>query len=131
MGGSSMSNSFLANSVKRREQLNKVREGLLDRPGTARRGGPPPPTAPAQDRKSPQQKALRPKSKPAPKAQPKGAASAPEEERAPLPELNIDGETRRELLDQVGTFLRQAKLEKRARLHEKIGRTRRFFGGGL
>ena len=53
-----MAESFLANAAQRRQSLNKVRAQLLDRPGIARRGGPPPPTAPAQDRTSPQQRSL-------------------------------------------------------------------------
>ena len=128
------SSSFLANAQARKRGLAKVREGLLDRPGIARQGGPPPPTAPAQNRTSPQEQAIRQgrteqqsqqarvQSKP---------AEAPVTQEQAVQSLGLDEGTRQELLSQIKPFLQQAKDERRARLHPNLGRTRRFFGGGI
>ncbi len=59
MGGASSSGSFLTNSTKRRDGLNKTRQQLLDRPGLPPKSrSTPPPAVPAGDKKSPKQKAL-------------------------------------------------------------------------
>jgi hypothetical protein len=130
------SSSFLANASNRKRALAKVREGLLDRPGIPRRGGPPPPTVPAQNRTSPQERAVqqsRPQS-----AGPQGAGPqatpptlAPTREERPVNALGLDDETRQELMAQITPFLTKMKMQKRAKLHRKIGRSRKFFGGGV
>lgn len=128
------SSSFLANMKARKRGLAQVREGLLDRPGIARRGGPPPPTAPAQNRTSPQEQAIRQgrteqqsqqariESKP---------AEAPATANQAIQGVGLDEGTKEELLTQIRPFLQQARAERRARLHTTLGRTRRFFGGGI
>lgn len=125
--------SFLANSVQRRQTLNKVRSGLLDRPGIARTGGPPPPTVPAQDRKSPQEKSLEgeratPLKGGQEEGQPLEVGVPPEQVVNPL---GLDAETQQDLMSRIEPFLDRMKLEKRAKLHRRIGRTRNFFGGGV
>ncbi len=134
MGGASSSGSFLANSVKRREQLNKTRQALLDQPGIPRRGGPPPPTAPAQGRKSPQQQATtqrRGEEAPVTRGEEGQIAPSPTRQEKPADALNLDPETRQELLEMIEPFILQAKKEKKAKLHRRIGRSRKFWGGGL
>jgi hypothetical protein len=125
------SSSTLANAFNRKRGLAKVREGLLDRPGIPRRGGPPPPTAPAQNRTSPQEQALQ-------QPRPQGAAPqatpptlTPTREERPVNALGLDDETRQELMAQITPFLTQMKMQKRAKLHRRIGRSRKFFGGGV
>lgn len=125
-----MADSFLENAANRRAKLNRVREQLLDR-----RGGPPPPTAPAQDRTSPQEDALAKRPQPPEQSQPVGAPPArpgPAEtpQQQPGDQLGLDEEQRAEFLGQIGVFLDQMKTEKRAALHQSIGRVRRFFGSG-
>lgn len=132
-GGSS---SFLVNVTNRRRALLRVREELLDRPGIPRRGGPPPPTVPAQERTSPQEQALEEGQVEAPQAESKleaegQAMPALTREEQPVNVLGLSDEDRKELLAQIEPFLRQVKMEKRAKLHRKIGRSRKFFGGGL
>lgn len=127
--------SFLANSAQRRRGLNRVREALLDRPGIARQGGPPPPTAPAQDRTSPQEQALAPsegEAAPETTAEARGRTEPGlTKEEQPVSAIPIDDETRQELLAQIKPFVLQARKVKRAQLHRKIGRVRKFFGGGV
>lgn len=125
--------SYLANAANRRKGLNRVRQALLDRPGVARQGGPPPPTAPAQERTSPQQQALgksRAQQQPTQQRPQARAQAAPQQERQ-RPALNLDAETRQQFLGQIQSFLMQVRREKRARLHTRLGRSRRFFGGGI
>ncbi len=125
--------SVLANAAARRATLNKVRSGLLDRPGIARQGGPPPPTAPAQDRESPQEKSLEgaratPLKGVQEEGQPPESGVPPEQVINPL---GLDEEAQQELMSRIEPFLEQMKKEKRAKLHRRIGRTRKFFGGGV
>ncbi|KKN84468.1 hypothetical protein LCGC14_0289300 [marine sediment metagenome] len=131
MGGASSSSSFLANSLKRKAELTKVRGALLDQPGIPRRGGPPPPVSPAQDKTSPQQKALagKPEAGAAPTDQP--IEGVPSEEQAKTPAIDVDPETRQEMLGQIDMFLKHVKQVKRAKLHQSLGRSRKFWGGGL
>jgi hypothetical protein len=124
------SSSTLANAENRKRGLAKVRESLLDRPGIARTGGPPPPTAPAQDRASPQERAVaQTRAAPVSGERPEGQAAAPGE--PPINALGLDEPTRQEFLAQITPFLQQVKKEKRAKLHRKIGRSRKFMGGGV
>ena len=125
------SGSPLANNVARKRQLANVRTALLDGPGTKRRGGPPPPTAPAQDRTTGQEITVQNPPGPDEIAAGEGvAASESTEEPGQTPGL-FDPDTRARLLEQAQPFLTQMKLEKMAQLHKKIGRARRFWGGGL
>jgi hypothetical protein len=121
--------SFLANAANRKRGLAKVRESLLDRPGIARTGGPPPPTAPAQNRTSPQERAV---------AQTREAPTPGGRPEAPTPPvvgqanaLGLDDETRQELMAQITPFIEQVRKEKRAKMHRTLGRSRKFFGGGV
>ncbi len=127
--------SFLANASNRRRALNRVRTALLDRPGIPRQGGPPPPTAPAQDRTSPQEQALAENPVEAPprsESEEEGRITpAPTREEMPVNVLGLDDEMRQELLDQIEPFLTEVRMEKKAQLHRTIGRARRFFGGGV
>jgi hypothetical protein len=43
----------------------------------------------------------------------------------------MDDEMRNELMAQIRPFILQAKKAKRAKLHRKLGRARKFFGGGV
>lgn len=52
------SGSFLANMAQQRKFLRSMRTELLDRPGIARQGGPPPGVVPA-DRPNPQRTAIK------------------------------------------------------------------------
>jgi hypothetical protein len=124
--------SFLANAAARRRTLTAARDALLDRPGTVRRGGPPPPTAPAQDKTSPQQDALAKRPQPPEQAQlPGEPAPAPGQQPQPAgDQLGLDPEQRAEFLGQITSFLDQMKAERRAELHPSVGRVRRFFGSG-
>ena len=124
--------SFLQNASNRRKQLLQVRERLLDRPGIARQGGPPPPTIPAQDRTSRQEDELA-KLHP-PEGIPK--QDGPEEvtttaDSTPEGGLSLDEETREELLESIRPVVAQMRVEKQAQLHRDLGRVRRFFGGGI
>ena len=139
MGGASSSGSVLANSAKRRDQLNKARAGLLDRPGLPPRStSRPPAQAPAGDKKSPQEKSLEDKRRPveAPAAGPSTDTPAQESRRIekarlkPSP-LGLDEQTRSEMKAQVEPFLIEQRKKQRSRLHKTIGRARRFFGGGF
>lgn len=124
--------SFLEAAARRKKGLAQVRSNLLDRPGVARTGGPPPPTAPAQDRTSPQQQAVaQTRAAPQPAARSQQAATAPVEGQRPVSTLNLDPQTRQELLGQIQPFLDQMQKERRARLHPTLGRSRKFFGGGI
>ncbi len=126
--------STLANAAARRRGIVKARQELLDRPGIARRGGPPPPTAPAQDRTSPQEQALAqrvddtappaPPEEALPEVSPEGQPAAPEKQI-------FDEETRAMLLDQIKPFLSDLRQQKMAKLHRRVGRVRRFFGSGV
>ena len=124
------SGSFIANSVKRRETLAKTRSALLDQGGLPSRPTPPP-VVPAQDKTSPQQKALR---RPQPQAAPRqqGTAPAPSEAgtEAPNP-LGLDEETKAEFMAVIQPVLDQERQRQRAKLHKVVGRARRFFGGGF
>ena len=122
--------STLANAAARRQQLNKIRSGLMDRPGIARRGGPPPPTAPAQDRTSPREDALAATAARHPTPDEPSEPLPPQEGDQPAP-ITFDQETRDELLAQIEPFIVQMKMDKRAKLHRKIGRARKFLGGGV
>ena len=127
------SGSPLANNVARKRTLANVRTALLDGPGTKRRGGPPPPTAPAQDRTTGQEITVANPPGPEEIANREGAAAAeagPPDEQSQTPGL-FDPDTRARLLEQAQPFLTQMKMEKMAQLHKKIGRARRFWGGGL
>lgn len=124
--------SFLEQSARRKSSLAKVRQQLLDRPGIARQGGPPPPTAPAQDRTSPQQQAVQQTRGPSQQVtQPQQVAGAPVQGQAPASTLNLDPPTRQALLDQITPFVEQIRKERRAKLHPTLGRTRTFFGSGI
>lgn len=134
MGGASSSSSVLANAVARKEKLARVRGALLDQPGVPRRGGPPPPVVPAQGRKSPQQKTLsRTKSTSTPTATPSDqpAEGVPPDEQAQTPVIDVDPETRAEMLQQATLFLQHVRQAKRAQLHKTLGRARRFWGRGI
>lgn len=125
------SGSPLANQVTRKASLAKVRTALLDGPGTKRRGGPPPPTAPAQGRTTGQEITVQnPPGSEEIENQEGAAAAQPTEEQEGKPGI-FDPDTRARLLEQAQPFLTQMKLEKMAQLHKKIGRVRRFWGGGL
>ncbi len=124
--------SFLQNASNRRKQLLQVRDRLLDRPGIARQGGPPPPTVPAQDRTSPQEDAvatLHPPEGIPEQATPEGVANTADS--TPGGGLSLDEETREELLESIRPVVAQMRVEKRAQLHQDLGRVRRFFGGGI
>ncbi len=124
--------SFLANAQQRKRSLAQVRTQLLDRPGIARQGGPPPPTAPAQNRTSPQEQSVQQtRSAPPQGAQPQQAAPAAAEGQRPTSTLNLDQPTREALLSQINPFLDQIRKERRAKLHPTLGRTRTFFGSGI
>ena len=132
------SGSVLANAAQRRRGLNSVREALLDKPGISRRGGPPPPTVPAQDRTSPREEVLAANEVPVEQVPPESTLEAegreqpgPTQSEQPVNSLGLDEETRKEFLAQIEPFLVQAKMEKKVMLHRKIGRSRRFFGGGI
>lgn len=132
MGGASSSSSVLANAVARKEKLARVRGALLDQPGIPRRGGPPPPVVPAQGKKSPQQKTLsrtESTSTATPATQP--AEGIPPDEQAQTPIVEVDPETRRDMLEQAELFLQHVRRVKRAKLHRTLGRARKFMGGGL
>ena len=125
--------STLGHAAARRKQLNNIRSGLMDRPGIARRGGPPPPTAPAQDRTSPREDALAATNvrHPTPEVDEEKAPPTQPQEGDQPPPITFDEETRNELLTQIEPFIVQMKLDKRAKLHRRIGRARKFFGGGV
>mgnify|MGYP001584863090 CR=1 FL=1 len=122
--------SYLGNMEQRRRGLNRTRSALLDQPGIPRRGGPPPATSPAQDRASPQKQALdvagRRATTPTNDEQMAVAEAAP-----PGEEHVFDEETRQRLLGQIRPFLREVHTQKRAQLHRRVGRHRRFFGSGI
>ncbi len=124
--------SFLANSVAQKNKLLKIREQLLDRPGIARRGGPPPPTVPAQDRTSPQEEVIA-KLHPPEGIPEEGVPQATANTADSTPEggLNLDEDTREELLESIRPVVAQMRIEKQAQLHTDLGRVRRFFGGGI
>ena len=125
--------SHLANMQARREQLLKVRAGLLDRPGLPPRSkSTPPPAVPAANKKSPQQKSLS-KSTSTPTAAPSDQPTEgiPPDEQAQTPIVEVDPETRRDMLEQAELFLQHVRRVKRARLHRTLGRARKFMGGGL
>jgi hypothetical protein len=129
-----VSPSFIANMVKQKRASNETRRLL----GLGERGVPqpqrgPPPVAPAQPKA--QKKAATTQ-----KEEPKRAAAEQQEEQptAPAggatPQANVLGlseEQRQQLLVKILPFLERVKAEKRAKLHRKIGRARRFFGGGV
>jgi len=144
MGGASSSGSFLANATKRRDQLNKTRGALLDRPGIPpRRDAQPPATAPAMDKSSARQQALEQESNR--QNTPDSAGSAKEDARRKKTGagsrteaqvnkaiLEIDPSTRAEMLKQSTQFISHIRRQKRARLHQNNqGRARLFWGGGL
>ncbi len=137
MGGASSSGSFLVNAQKRRDQLNKVRAGLLDRPGLPPKSkATPPPQAPAMGKRSPQQKSLQQQQTPAPakaeqKPQEKSKQLAKGEEAPVTGALNLPDEVREEMLAEAEPFLREQRLKQRVSLHRTIGRARRFIGGGF
>ena len=122
------SGSPLANNVARKAALSKVRTALLDGPGTKRRGGPPPPTVPAE-RPNPKEEALaeqrnipnKDEPQPAPETQP----------GTEKPAHIFDDDTRGRLMQQVEPFLLEQKKQKLAQMHQRVGRIRRFWGGGL
>ncbi len=128
------SGSFLVNAAKRRDQLNKARAGLLDRPGLPPKSrSQPPPATPAQDKKSPQQKALA-KERPAAGTQtstPAQESRRIEENRLEPSPLGLDEPTRSEMKEMVEPFLQDQRNKQRVRLHKVMGRARRFFGGGF
>ncbi len=126
------SGSVVANAAARKRQLANVRKNLLDRPGTVRRGGPPPPTAPAQDRTSPREQAMARSQELRPIAAEEGQQrpAQPQDADQKAPGL-FDEATRARLLEQAQPFLAEMKMEKMAQLHKKIGRARRFWGGGV
>ena len=130
LGGSG---STLANNAARKRSLASVRTALLDGPGTKRRGGPPPPTAPDGDRTSPQEDTQAAIQQQAPTETPAGG-EVPEEPQTQdvnqSPGL-FNEETRARLMEQSQPFLTQMKMKKMAQLHNKIGRARRFWGGGV
>ena len=122
--------SYLANMARRRKGLLAVREQLLDRPGIPRTGGPPPPTAPAQERVGPQEQALAAEQRvnlPLKIQQERRDAAGAAQEQAPL----FDDETRTRLMEQARPFLQEVQKQKMAQLHRRVGRVRRFFGGGI
>lgn len=124
--------SFLANSVAQKNKLLKIREQLLDRPGIARKGGPPPATVPAQDRTSPQEEVIA-KLHP-PEGIPEGGIPDVEAATADSTEtggMDLDEETREELLESIRPVVAQMRKEKTAQLNKDLGRVRRFFGGGI
>ena len=124
--------SFLEQSARRKSSLAKVRQTLLDRPGIARQGGPPPPTAPAQNRTSPQERSVQQTRRPSQQApQPQQAAPAAAQGERPVSTLNLDPPTRQAMLEQITPFVDQMRKERRARLHPTLGRTRTFFGSGI
>ena len=129
----SASGSPLANNVARKTALAKVRTALLDGPGIKREGGPPPPTAPAQDRTSPQERTQEAIRQQAP-AETATGSEIPEQPQPqdvnPKPGL-FDDETRKRLMENAQPFLTDMKMKKMATLHRRIGRSRRFWGGGL
>lgn len=128
------SGSYLANAAARRRGLLKAHQELLDRPGVARRGGPPPPTAPAQDRVSPQEEALEQRADadvPPPPPEERRPEVAPEGQPAAPEKQLFDEETRAMLLDQIRPFLSNLRQQKMAQLHRRVGRVRRFFGSGV
>lgn len=127
------SGSPLANNVARKRQLASVRTALLDGPGTKRRGGPPPPTAPDQSRTSPQeetQAAIQSQASAETPASGEQPAQPQQQDVNQTPGL-FDPETRARLLVQAEPFLAQMKMKKMAQLHRRIGRARRFWGGGI
>ncbi len=126
--------STLANAQARRRSIVKARQELLDRPGVARRGGPPPPTAPAQDRTSPQEEAMAQRADanvPPPQPEAERPEVAPEGQPAAPENQIFDEETRTMLLDQIRPFLSDLRQQKMAQLHRRVGRARRFFGSGV
>lgn len=123
--------SYLANAANRRRGLNRVRQALLDQPGTQRAPASPPPAIPAQ-RPNPQQQAVEqiaaapvPRPAPAPEGQPQPPGTPPQNV------LGLDEETRARLMEQITPVLLEIQKQKRAALHRRVGRARRFFGGGL
>jgi hypothetical protein len=123
------SGSVIANAAARKRQLANVRTALLDKRGTNRRGGPPPPTAPAQDRTSPQEQALAQERNIPLKIQPEGAPA--QQPGTDKPARLFDDDTRARLLQQIEPFLIEQKKQKLAQRHRRVGRVRRFWGGGL
>lgn len=123
------SGSPIANQVARKSSLAKVRTALLDGPGTKRRGGPPPPTAPA-DRPNPREQTLAQQRNLQSSAadQPPASTEPGSDER---PAALFDDETRGRLLEQAKPFLADMQSKKRAQLHKRVGRIRRFWGRGL
>ena len=120
--------SFIANSVKRRESLQKSRKALLDGPGITR-GPTPPPVVPAGNKKSPRQKALKAQPQESPQAtQPIQRDKLQQPQSSPL---GLDEETREEFLAEIRPMLAKVKNQRRAKLHTTIGRARRYFGGGF
>ncbi len=128
--------STLANAAARRRSIVKARQELLDRPGIARRGGPPPPTAPAQDRTSPQEEALAPEGEEEVQGQPPVGPEVPvrtptNAQPAAGEEQVFDEDTRAMLMEQIEPFLDRMRKQKLAKLHTKLGRSRKFYGGGI
>lgn len=128
--------SFLANMTQRRRQLNRTREALFDRPGIQRQGGPPPARVPAV-RPNPQQQSLdvavEDQAAVIRATQPEipGESPAEEPQTGPAGGSAIPPEMREEMLAKIDDFLTEQALQRRAALHRKIGKARRFFGGGV
>ena len=59
------------------------------------------------------------------------APPPPLQEGEELPPIAFDEDTRLELLEEIKPFIIQMKMEKRAKLHRRIGRARKFYGGGI
>lgn len=140
MGGASSSGSFLTNSTKRRDQLNKTRQALLDRPGLPPRSqSTPPPAVPAGDKKDAKRNALdkvlerqdQPGNVLQDKRRAKTGTGDNAEGRINRAVLNIDPEMRQEMLEQASQFLKHVRRVKRAQLHKTVGRARKFWGGGF
>ena len=124
------SGSPLANNVARKRQLANVRTALLDGPGTKRRGGPPPPTAPA-DRPNPREETLAQERNLPLKIEQEAEGAAAQQPGTDKPAHLFDDDTRGRLLEQITPFLIDQKKRKMAQRHRRVGRVRRFWGGGL
>ena len=140
MGGASSSGSFLANSAKRRDQLNKARGALLDRPGLPPRSkATPPPAVPAGDKKDAKSNAIekarerqdQPGNVLQDERRAKTGAGDNAEGRINRAVLEVDPETKAEMMEQASQFLKHVRRVKRAQLHKTVGRARKFWGGGF
>ncbi len=140
MGGASSSGSFLTNTTKRRDSLNKTRQQLLDRPGLPPKSkSTPPPAVPAGDKKDAKRNALekvqeredQPGNVLKDDRRAKTGVGDNAEGRIDRAVIGLDEETKADMMEQATQFLKHVRRVKRAQLHKTVGRARKFWGGGF